>query len=331
MKLSRVLDISCALPRFVLVSLLTIGLAACSTSPPSPTSSTSTTDPASASDIHFGHPNWSPLGDQIAVDCGPAGLLDLCLYEVETGRIVRVTATPDIGEAVPVFSPDGRKISFSQERGDAWYLAVLDLETREVTELLQLTTPYASSSSWVPGGEQIAFDMLNDEGDHDIYTVRLDDLEVRPLITGPGSQRFATFSPDDTKLAYTHIEDEQGDIMVARVDGSSPRAVISDPADEGVPKWAPNGKQLSYYSRRTGDFEVFLTDLRGTERRLTDNPAFDIFASFAPDGSALVFESTRDRNPDGFDQGVDIYRLDLQTLEIQRLTQPNDFPTAPID
>ena len=150
---------------------------------------------------HFAHPNWSPQGDVIAIDCGPGGKLDLCLYEVEEDRVLRLTATADMQEAVPVFSRDGRKISFSRQREEVWYLSVIDLETGEVTELIELTIPYATSSSWSLDGERLIFDMLNDQNDHDIYSVRLDGSELSVLIGGPGSQRFATFSPDGSRLA----------------------------------------------------------------------------------------------------------------------------------
>lgn len=279
-------------------------------------------------DIHFAHPNWSPRGDLIAMDCGPGGELDLCLYAVASQHVCRLTATAEQQEAVPVFSRDGKRISFSRERDDVWYLSILDLASGEIVELVRLTIPYASSSSWFPDGERLAFDMLNEAGDHDIYSVRLDGSDLQLLVGGPGSQRFATFSPDGTKLAYTHIADNAGDIMVAKRDGSEARALISHPADEGVPIWSPDGRRLTFYSKRTGNLEVFITDLEGNERQLTDNAAFDVFATFAPDGQTLVFESTRDRDPASFDRGADLFRLDLASREVVRLTKPADFPAA---
>ncbi len=277
---------------------------------------------------HFAHPNFSPRGDRIAIDCGPGGELDLCLFEIESGRVERLTASADMQEAVPVFSRDGTRLSFSRQRGEHWYLSIFDLETRMVTELIELTIPYATSSSWSADGERLAFDMLNDEGDHDIFTVRLDGSDLRTLIGGPGSQRFPTFSPDGARIAYAQLVEGVGDILMVDADGSNPRAVTTHPADEGVPIWLPDGNKLSFYRNLGGNFEVFITDLEGDEQRLTDNPAFDIFATFAPDGRSLVFESTRDRDPAGFDKGADLFELDLATLEVRRLTEPGAFPKA---
>jgi Tol biopolymer transport system component len=275
---------------------------------------------------HFAHPSWSPRGDRIAIDCGPGGKLDLCLYDVESDRVLRLTATTDMQEAVPVFSRDGSKLSFSREREGVWYLSVLDLATGEVEEIVELTSPYASSSSWSLDGERLAFDMLNERGDHDLFTVRLDGSDLRVLVEGPGSQRFATLSPDGSRLAYANIVEGAGDVMVADADGTNPRRVTTDPADEGVPIWSSDGTRLSFYSQRDGDFEVYTTDLQGGEVRHTHNPAFDIFAPFAPDGESLVFESNRTRDPGGFDRGADLFRLDLATGATTRLTEPTDFP-----
>lgn len=277
---------------------------------------------------HFAHPNWSPQGDLIALDCGPGGELDLCLYEVDSGRVERLTETPDMQEAVPVFSRDARKLSFTRERAGLWYLSVLDLDTGEITELIELTVKHASSSSWSPDGDRLAFDMLNDEGDFDIYSIHLDGSDLRLLIGGPGSQRFPTYSRDGMRIAYSHIVEGAGDLMVAARDGSQARRVTTHPADEGVPIWSPDGERLSFYRNLDGNFEVFLTDLEGNEERLTDNPAFDIFATFAPDGRSLIFESTRDRDPTSFAKGADLYELDLEGRRVVRLTEPSDFPSA---
>ncbi len=277
---------------------------------------------------HFAHPSWSRQGDRIALDCGPGGKLDLCLLEVATGKVIRLTATEGVQEAVPVFSPDGEQLSFSRESEGVWRLAVLTLRTMKVSELAELDMPYASSSTWLPDGSRLFFDKKNAQGDHDIFGVDPDGRSLELLIGGPNSQRFPALSPDGTQLAYTELGEGAGDIYLAAVDGSGRRRLTTHPADEGVPVWSPDGQRLSFYRNVGDNIEVFVTDLDGNERRITEHPSTDIFGPFAPDGRSLVFESNRDRDPSGFDKGADLYRVDLETLAVERLTEPARFPPA---
>jgi Tol biopolymer transport system component len=51
--------------------------------------------------------------------------------------------------------------------------------------------------------------------------------------------------------------------------------------------------------RDDGEGDIYIMNADGSgERRLTDNPAYDGWPAWSPDGSRITFMSTRSGNPD---------------------------------
>ena len=172
---------------------------------------------------------------------------------------------------MPTFSADGRMLAYSVSRDESWHLAVLDLETGEQSERLELRGEYASSSSWSPDGARLAFDMASEDGNYDIYTVAPDGTDLQVLVDGTGDQRFAAWSPDGSALAYHETADGNTDIIVLP-SGGEPRRLAVTPDAEAAPIWSPDGTRLTFYSNRTGSTEVFSVDVAtGAVEQHTDH------------------------------------------------------------
>ncbi|HYN02449.1 MAG TPA: protein kinase [Vicinamibacteria bacterium] len=74
----------------------------------------------------------------------------------------------------------------------------------------------------------------------------------------------------------------------------TPRQITSDPGWENEPALSPDGSFVAYVSDRSGNPDVWVSDVRGGEPlRLTDDPASDTSPAWLPDGSAIVFVSDR--------------------------------------
>jgi TolB protein len=80
---------------------------------------------------------------------------------------------------------------------------------------------------------------------------------------------------------------------------------------------------IVFSSERYGSSDIFLMDLNGFIKRLTDDPANDVQPALSPDGSKIVFSSDRNGSQD-------IYLLDLTDGTLTQITLNeggNTYPT----
>ena len=71
---------------------------------------------------------------------------------------------------------------------------------------------------------------------------------------------------------------------------------------------------VAFTSERAGNAEIYIMNLDGSdEKRLTDNPAYDGWPSWSPDGSQIAFMSERSGNPD-------IYVMNADGSNVRQLT-----------
>ena len=141
---------------------------------------------------------------------------------------------------------------------------------------------------------------------------------VRREIAIPQDQAMEpAFSPDGRTVAFHAFAEGRADIFLLDLASGNITNLTDDPAYDAAPVFSPDGKYL-VYSSQSGEhaklFRVALANPRAKEQ-LTFGPGDDEGASFSRDGKALYFASDRD-------QGVfDIYRLDLATRSLRRLTK----------
>lgn len=256
----------------------------------------------------------------------------------ESGR--RILAPEiDAGEVnlSPALSPDGEYIAFLSERDlFSINLFVADAQTGEV--ITSLKNPAAnphmdalrfiqSAGSWSPDGRQLAFvSFAGGDNRISIFDVRRRKVRQNIAVEGVTALTNLSWSPDGSSIAFTGLEGGISDLYVLNLETSAVRQLTNDRFADLQPDWSPDGRYIAFTTDRGGDNTDFtqlqyqenglaLFDMERNEIRslrpfgnvLHHNP------QFSPDGNDLYFIS--DQN--GF---KDIYRLDLSSEEVYRLT-----------
>lgn len=152
-------------------------------------------------------PAWSPTGDSIAVSAGnPASLW---LIPAGGGPGAREVYTPPAGSRViwSAWSPDASRIAFIEqdESGPCCSypssIKVVVVETGAATTVLPGVTTFPRFIDWARTKDVLVYNAEGRRSDF-IYTLNLNPLGTPTQIVAGG---FATWSPDDSKLAYYGI------------------------------------------------------------------------------------------------------------------------------
>ena len=227
-----------------------------------------TTTPGEAAS---GQAAWSPDGKQIAFSRGNEAN-SIWVRDFATGSERRITAARGgVLDGDPDWSPDGRTLVFTRhrfgERRLSTALVAVDLATGRERTLARTssrhTLVFYGAPAFSPDGTRLLYDLTKLDRTAHFAPV----LNVLDLATGK-STRLATggrdgqWSPDGQRIALTSIRDRNGEQC-----GSD---------------------ECSWQG------ELYLVNADGSGLiRLTENKGHDGQPTWVPDGSAIVFASTR--------------------------------------
>ena len=96
----------------------------------------------------------------------------------------------------PVFSRDGRMISFFSDRTGSYEIWTCEADGTKARALTSFGGGWAGLTDWSPDGHTILFDVVTPAGSQDIYSVPSAGGKAEPFITGPALEAVPTYSRD---------------------------------------------------------------------------------------------------------------------------------------
>lgn len=136
----------------------------------------------------FSNLAWSPNGQDIAFTGLKNGYSDLYLFNVATRKVTQLT-NDKYSDYQPNFSPDGRYLVFTSDRTtldkatgvDITYnLAIMDLNTRTVTDIPVFNGANNMNPQFSASGEQIYF-LSNRDGFRNMYRYAIGTRQIEQL------------------------------------------------------------------------------------------------------------------------------------------------------
>jgi TolB protein len=243
------------------------------------------------------HPSWSADGKQV--------VYERILQPASTEHLIPTESRdPDfellLSEPFPSFSPDGKKLLYSQygsngrNPGDTT-IEIMNADGSGKRPLFHKDGASAFDAVWSPSGDTIAFCVgkyFRAPGlpSAQIALMRPDGSGYREIAEEGVNNGFPSWSPDGKRLVYKRGKQL---VILSVADGK----IV--PLTDGVhydnfPQWSPKGDAIMFTTDRDGDFELYTIRPDGTGlRRITNSPGNDAHSVWSDDGEWVVFSSGR--------------------------------------
>lgn len=249
-------------------------------------------------------------GSTFPAEADPLGEARLVLQVLddERGHQERLWLVPPRGEPVamgpgagmvrnPAWSPDGAWLVVESNRASFRDLYRVERDgrtTRLTNDKLGNFEPDVALDG------TIAF-VSSRDGDAEIYVMGPDGKLPMRITVAPGNDTQPTWTPDGTRLTWLAWRGERVTVHVVERGETVGRPFRTEP-DAGIDEaiaWSPAGDRVAVTTRiGPKDTAIDLLAADGTRIARLDGPGPDETPAWSPDGSHLVFASSRAGQPD---------------------------------
>jgi Tol biopolymer transport system component len=202
--------------------------------------------------------NLSPDGTRLVTEFVPDQSVDATIWMVDLGRQTMQRYTFEGANYAPIWSPDGRRITFDREiQGSHQDLWTMDADTPGSQRLMaKMASVFNTPLMWLPDGSAMTVRMQGTDTQQDVWLITPgDSARVRPLFNTRFNELYGSVSPDGRSIAYLSDESGRLDLYVREFPSLGGQRCLSTSGAYanvglqdmvGEPHWRRDGRELTY-------------------------------------------------------------------------------------
>jgi len=223
-----------------------------------------------------------------------------------------------------VVSPDGLYLYFTSDREGGIY--EIYKSNIDGTNIIRLTNSSDKKSfpSLSPDGTKVVFQSVDYSASSEIYVMNSDGSNLIRLTNNTVYDGYPNFSPDGQRIVFSAWDfDIYPEIFTMNQDGSNRTQITSTQGTDWfyAPKYNPAGNKIYFLVSQNGNFNIVMMDLSGSNwvnvTELNSYGYIDLYPSFSPDGSKIVFSTSEYSGNGGI---LDLIIINADGSDWQRIT-----------
>ncbi len=284
-------------------------------------------------------------GTWMSLDVSPDGgevVFDLLgdIYAVNLSGRAKSLTSGIPWDMQPRYSPDGRFIAFTSDRGGGDNIWVMDRDGSNPRQVTKESFRLLNSPAWTPDGQYIAarkhFTSRRSLGAGEIWLYHRTGGDGVQLVARPNDQKDLgepAFSPDGRYLYYSrdatpgstfeyNKDTNQGIYAIYRLDRETGdvEQLIGGPGGAIRPTPSPDGRAIAFVRRVRAKSVLFLHDIEsGAERPISGGLERDMQETWAVHGVYPSMAWTPDSGSVVFWAGGRIRRVDVATKNVSTI------------
>ncbi len=179
----------------------------------------------------------SPDGRDVALILSKDGNPELYIRNLRSGRLTRLTNTPNAAEASPSWSPDGRRIVYVSDQTGRPQLYIISRDGGR-PERLTSRGRVNVAPDWGPNG-LITYSSFID-GTYHVCVIDPETREVRQISSGATDWDDPSWAPNGRHIVCSRRQNNRYTLYVLDTMGDPPVRLINESGDWYSPAWSPD-------------------------------------------------------------------------------------------